>query len=205
MNKSEAFDFLKRLADGVSVMFGSTCETLIHDMSVPNHPIIYISNGHVSNRKIGSTEDIYGDIGIDEDAFLDKDFINHLVLGKSGRRLKSSTFHFKGKDYHYAFGINFDFTYMYEYQKQSSEFMNVSTELYQAINENKENTLDSIFDGCIDTIGKSTDRLGKTDRLRVISMLMEQGVFNYHKSVPYIAKRLGVSRNTIYKYMKEVD
>ena len=41
-------------------MFGSTCETLVHDMGVPTHPILSIYNGHVSGREVGSTMDIMG-------------------------------------------------------------------------------------------------------------------------------------------------
>lgn len=205
MDEMETFDFLKRLSDGIGIMFGPTCETLIHDMSVPNHPIIYISNGHVSSRKIGSTEDIYGDTTIDEAVFLDKDFINHHVLSKRGKRIKSSTFHLKGDDYHYAFGINYDFSQMYEYQKMISEFMKVSTELNEAISESGDNGLIGIFDSCLESLSKPVSKLNRSDRLRLISMLIEQNTFSFQKSVPYIADKLGVSRNTVYKYIRELE
>ena len=60
MEKDEVLDFLKRLAESIAVMFGDCCETLVHDMSVPGHPILAIYNGKVSGREIGSTQDIYG-------------------------------------------------------------------------------------------------------------------------------------------------
>lgn len=186
-------------------MFGATCETLIHDMSVPNHPIIYISNGHVSSRKIGSTEDIYGYSTTGEDVDLHRDYVNHLVISKRGRRLKSSTFHMKGEDYHYAFGINFDFTNFYEFQKLQEDFLKVSTELYDAINEDDDNRLSSIFENCLEIIGKPVERLNRIDRLRLISLLKEYNAFSFQKSVPYISERLNLSRNTIYKYIKELE
>ena len=52
--------FLDRLARGIAEMFGSSCETMVHDMSQPSHPILSIYNGHVSGRKVGSTLDILG-------------------------------------------------------------------------------------------------------------------------------------------------
>ena len=45
---------------GIAEMFGSSCETLVHDMGVPTHPILSIYNGHVSGREVGSTLDILG-------------------------------------------------------------------------------------------------------------------------------------------------
>lgn len=174
-------------------------------MSVPNHPIIYISNGQVSSRKIGSTEDIYGNISASEDIDLDKDYVNHLVISKRGQRIKSSTFHLKGEDYHYAFGINFDITDFYEFHKLQDDFLKVSTELHEAIKEDSSNELSSIFDNCLEHIGKPVERLNRADRLRLISLLKEQNAFSFQKSVPYISERLNLSRNTIYKYIRELE
>ena len=60
MTRDEAFEFLDRTARGIAEMFGSSCETLVHDMGVPSHPILSIYNGHVSGREVGSTMDILG-------------------------------------------------------------------------------------------------------------------------------------------------
>jgi predicted transcriptional regulator YheO len=54
MTREEAFEFLDRTARGIAEMFGSTCETLVHDMGVPTHPILSIYNGHISGRTVGS-------------------------------------------------------------------------------------------------------------------------------------------------------
>ena len=45
MDREEAFEFLDRTARGIAEMFGSTCETLVHDMGDPSHPILSIYNG----------------------------------------------------------------------------------------------------------------------------------------------------------------
>ena len=69
MNRDEAFEFLDRTAKGIAETFGSSCETLVHDMSISTHPILSIYNGHVSGRTVGSTMDILGnDTQLNEDA-----------------------------------------------------------------------------------------------------------------------------------------
>ena len=40
--KEQILDFMTRTAEGLAQMFGHSCETLIHDMSIPGHPIIAI-------------------------------------------------------------------------------------------------------------------------------------------------------------------
>ena len=76
MDREEAFEFLDRTARGIAEMFGSTCETLVHDMGDPRHPILSIYNGHVSGRTVGSTMDILGTAKeLDQDALV-TDFVN---------------------------------------------------------------------------------------------------------------------------------
>lgn len=109
MDKNTALDFLSRLCDGLSVMFGPNCETVVHDMNDPNKSIVYIANGQVTNRNIGDKFKILGGKDIDK-FFSGTDIINCKALSPDKRTLKSSTFHMKGHGYHYALGINFDYT-----------------------------------------------------------------------------------------------
>lgn len=41
---------LKKAAEAIALMFGSNCETIVHDMSLPGHPILAIYNAGVSGR-----------------------------------------------------------------------------------------------------------------------------------------------------------
>ena len=110
MDREEAFEFLDRTARGIAEMFGSTCETLVHDMGDPRHPILSIYNGHVSGRTVGSTLDILGtakELEL-EDALV-TDFVNLYATTPSGAN-KSSTFHLIGEGYNLALGINFDYS-----------------------------------------------------------------------------------------------
>ena len=52
---AQNLDFLKQLAHGMAVQFGSSCEVVIHDLSKKDleNSIVYIENGHVSNRHTG--------------------------------------------------------------------------------------------------------------------------------------------------------
>ena len=46
---------LKQIAADIASQFGPDCEVVIHDLktSEPEHSIVYIVNGHVTNRDIG--------------------------------------------------------------------------------------------------------------------------------------------------------
>ncbi len=205
MTRDEAFEFLDRTAKGIAEMFGSSCETLVHDMGVPSHPILSIYNGHISGREVGSTMDIMGiGLELDEQAAT-TDQVNLAAVTPDGRQTKSSTFHMIGADYNLALGINFDYTSLVFANRILEDLMSAQSDLRSALwQPGDAKQLGDLFDQCAAALGKPADALTKTDRLRLVGLLRQRNAFSYRKSVPYVAGRLGVSRYTVYKYLDEV-
>ena len=204
MTRDEAFEFLDRTARGIAEMFGSSCETLVHDMGVPSHPILSIYNGHVSGREVGSTMDILG-IGLELDADSSvTDFVNLAATTPDGRQTKSSTFHMIGEDYNLALGINFDYTSLVYANRILVDLMSAEADLKTALWQGGDSALSDLFDECLAALGKPADALGKADRLKLVAMLEQKNAFSYRKSVPFVSRRLGVSRYTVYKYLDEL-
>ncbi|MBD5098980.1 MAG: transcriptional regulator [Clostridiales bacterium] len=205
MTRDEAFEFLDRTARGIAEMFGSSCETLVHDMGVPTHPILSIYNGHVSGREVGSTMDIMGiGLELDEQAAT-TDQVNLAAVTPDGRQIKSSTFHMIGEDYNLALGINFDYTSLVFTNRILVDLMSAQSDLRSALwQPGDSRQLADLFDQCVAALGKPVEALSKKERLKIIALLREKNAFSYRKSVPYVAGRLGVSRYTVYKYLEEV-
>lgn len=205
MNKEQAFEFLDRTARGIAATFGSSCETLVHDMSVPTHPILSIYNGHVSGRTVGSTMDILGNGQQLSEEALRTDFVNLYATTPSGQQIKSSTFHMIGEDYNLALGINFDYTALHLANKTLIDMMNAEADLKNVLWQTGDNRLGELFDECVAAVGKPVRELTRADRLKVIYLLNKKDAFSYRKSVPYISRQLGVSRYTVYKYLGEIE
>ena len=205
MTYEEAFEFLDRTAKGIAQMFGSSCETLVHDMSVPDHPILSIYNGHVSGREVGSTMDIMG-VGQDLDEEARKtDFVNLYATTPAGQQIKSSTFHLIGEDYDLALGINYDFTSLVFANRVLLDLMSADADLQSAMWHGGEGQLDQVFEECLAAVGKPVNALNKRDRMKIIALLDQKNAFSFRKSVPFAAKRLQVSRYTVYKYLGELS
>lgn len=205
MTREEAFEFLDRTAQGIAVMFGSSCETLVHDMADPNHPILAIYNGHVSGRAVGSTLDVLGTgLTLDEDVYT-ADLVNLAATTPDGRQIKSSTFHLIGPDYNLALGINFDYSALVYANRILVDLMSAEADLRSVLwQEGDSKQLSQLFDRCADTLGKPVSALTKKDRMKVMALLEQHNAFSYRKAVPYVAQRLGVSRYTVYKYLGEL-
>ncbi len=207
--QKEVLDFLMRTAEGLAKMFGHSCETLIHDMSRPGHPIIAIYNGHVSGRQAGSTTDIFGDDPVSqgnaEHFKLECDIINSLAITKNGRYVKSTTINYIGENYHYALGINFDYTFLNSAMSTLEGLVSIDDDLHTAISDSSNVQLEEIFKDCLSIVGKPVEAMKKNDRLQLIALLMQRNAFSFQKSITYVAEQLQVSRYTIYKYYHEVE
>ena len=198
--------FLKNEARGIAMMFGPNCETLVHDMTRPGHPILAIYNGSETDRDEGSTPDIFGDIGdYDETIYKNKDYTNQMVLSRDGRTLKSTTFNVVGDDFHFALGINLDITNMVRATQMLTELTATSGDLQQTLMQDARSQLEELLRECISAVGKEPEAMKKTDRMRIIRMLYKRRAFTYQKSVAIVAERLNVSRYTVYKYMHELE
>ena len=205
MNREEAFEFLDRTAKGIAEMFGSSCETLVHDMGDPRHPILSIYNGHVSGRTVGSTMDILGTARELDDAALITDFVNLYATTPSGQQIKSSTFHLIGENYNLALGINFDYTALVYANRTLVDLMSAEADLRSAMWQGGDAQLSELLDECLSAVGKPVGALNKRDRMKIIALLDQKNAFSYRKSVPFVARRLQVSRYTVYKYLGELS
>lgn len=204
MNREEALEFLDRTARGIAEMFGSSCETLVHDMGDPKHPILTIYNGHVSGRSVGSTMDILGTAKELDATARVTDFVNLAATTPSGRQIKSSTFHLIGEGYNLALGINFDYTSLAYANRTLLDLMNAEADLQSAMWQGGDSRLADIFDECLAAVGKPVDALNKKDRMKIIALLDQKNAFSFRKSVPFVSRRLQVSRYTVYKYLGEL-
>lgn len=202
MTKEEAFSFLDRLASGIAETFGISCETVIHDFSRPDHPVLAIYHGHVSERTEGSTLDL---TGLQQQVDFEGDVVNLLATTPRGQQVKSSTFSLRGEGYHFALGINYDFTPLSYANRALLDLMRTDVDFRSAVYQNRDNRIGELFTQCADRVGKPIREMNKADRLRVVELLAQQDVFSYRRAVPYVALQLGVSRYTIYKYLDEIE
>ena len=122
----------------------------------------------------------------------------------SGQQIKSSTFHLIGDGYNLALGINFDYTSLVYANRILVDLMNAEADLQSAMWQGGDSRLADIFDECLAAVGKPVNALTKKDRMKIIALLDQKNAFSFRKSVPFVSKRLQVSRYTIYKYLGEL-
>lgn len=208
MDKNEAFAFLYRIAEGISRMFGTYCETVVQEVSTEaGIRTIAIFNGHVSGRKEGSTESIYGN-DISPESFvssrLSSDNTNQLVQLSNGKVVKSSSYYLRGEDYSYVLGINYDISIMQQLENFAADFNKSDDNLLNTLQGTSDNSLSTVFESAMKIVNKPIHKMKKADRLFLIQLLDKQQYFSLRKSIPYLSEMLGVSMYTIYKDLQEL-
>ena len=187
-------DFLKQLAHGLAVQFGSSCEIVIHDLTGKelDKSIVYIENGEVSNRHTGD-----GPSGIvletlRKDPSEVKDRLAYLTRTDDGRILKSSTLYIRDEKGRiaYIFSMNYDITsllavetavHSLTHTDQNDSSGDGSSGSPQKITHNVTELLDQLIEQAISQVGKPVALMNKDDKIAVVQFLNNAGAFSHHQ------------------------
>ena len=202
-------DFLKQLAHGLAIQFGSSCEIAIHDLKTKDleKSIVYIENGHVSNRQTGD-----GPSGIvletlQSDPSTIHDKLSYLTKTEDGRILKSSTFYIRDDDgsISYIFSLNYDITAFTAASTAIQSLIATKDNLPdltgdspRQITHNVNELLDLLIE---QAVAKPVAMMNKDDKVAVVQYLDHAGAFLITKSGDKVSSYLGISKFTLYSYM----
>ena len=205
-------DFLKQLAHGLAIQFGSSCEIAIHDLKTKDleKSIVYIENGHVSNRQTGD-----GPSGIvletlQSDPSTIHDKLSYLTKTEDGRILKSSTFYIRDDDgsISYIFSLNYDITAFTAASTAIQSLIATKDNLPdltgdspRQITHNVNELLDLLIEQAVAKVGKPVAMMNKDDKVAVVQYLDHAGAFLITKSGDKVSAYLGISKFTLYSYM----
>lgn len=207
MKKDELFAVLDTAAKGIADTFGINCETLVHDLSTLEHPILSIYNGHVTGRTAGSTVSIND--GSPSQYTLDLSRLQsphvNMLAASENRHLKSTTIPFFAEDGVLGLGINFDYTAFEQAEQAIKSLTAINGFLYEGLRQSQPPQIDSLFQEAAQGFDKPLGTLTKEERLALMKRLAANHFFEQQKAIPYLSEQLGVSRHTVYKNLKEME
>jgi len=204
MQDQDVFNFLVRLADGIAETFGKLCETVIHEIDNGELKLVYIRNGNVTGRSVGDPTSLLGDRAYIKKVYAGKDLINFKAETKEGKLVKSTTVHMKSKNLHYTLGVNFDYTMLSLLGKTLEDIIKTGPEFETILSARQEISVEDIFQECLDIIAIPVAYMKKNDKYKLVEMLEQKALFSIQGSVPFVAEKLGVSRYTIYNYLRAI-
>lgn len=197
--------FIDDVAKAIAELFGPDCEVCVSDLDHPEEAVMYIYNGHVSGRQIGSP--LIEEAALRVKNTTDSVYLNYKkVVRSGGPSLKSCTVVREIAGKHLSFCINFDCSKFEAAQYYLNQFLTM-TQKQDEMNIMGINTSDSIqaiIEKSILLRHKPVSSFKKADRMAVIEDLEHKGILRIQNSVRLVSEALGVSRYSIYNYIKEV-
>jgi len=201
-------DLLTQLAHGISIQFGTSCEIVIHDLTKDEleSSIVYIENGHVSDRKIGDGPSAIVIESLHKNPDSLQDQLSYLTKTKDGRILKSSTMYIRDDDnkIHYIFSLNYNITELIAIDTVIHSLIDTNTEKDskpKEITHNVNDLLDDLIEQSIELIGKPVALMTKNDKVAAIQFLNNAGAFLITKSGDKVSSTFDISKFTLYSYM----
>ncbi len=200
------------IVDGIASTLGNSCEVVLHDLSHPKTSVIYVKNGHVTGRKVGDgIRDLIFDVLTSPD-FKEDALTKYESTVVKGKSIKSTTMVIRNMEEKIigALCINLDITNLNLILSTVGELTSIN-KVSKDSDENIEiekadvlDILDHIISHTILESGKLPENMKKDDFLKIIKFMDEKGVFLIKNSVDWVARKLNLSKFTVYGYLKEV-
>jgi predicted transcriptional regulator YheO len=204
-DKVETLRLLRQLAVALRRLFSPFCEVVIHDFADFEHSIVCIEGNVTGRREGGAATDLL--LAKASQGDTDEDLYNYLTSLPGGRLMKSCTVFLRDEDgvAYGAFCVNFEITSFVGVHKVMANF--VATEergdVVETFANDIEDTIHSIVADTLHETGQTLLMMGRDEKIELIGRLAEKGVFQVKKSVPILADQLGLSRATVYNYLRE--
>jgi predicted transcriptional regulator YheO len=206
---------LRPVVEAIGKTVGAQCEVVLHDLRVPERSIVAITNGAVTGRRVGGpvvggpTKDValkLLDSAIKESTLS----VGYRTKTRDGRELRSTSLVLRtpaGKPV-IALCINLDLSAFTMARLLLDEISKTSTASTEASGEEAQldvgDVIAHMIEEAIAEVGKPAKFMDREDRLQAVRLMHERGLFLIRGGVERAAAALGVSKFTLYSYLKEV-
>ncbi|MGK0149684.1 helix-turn-helix transcriptional regulator [Pseudomonas putida] len=209
------FTVLKAAIGALATAVGRNTEIVLHDLNNPSASVVYIANGHVSGRRMGSP--VIG--GPEQDrgfsavmqASADQEGTDPVVISDypttiDGRTLRSATAVFRDSSGHpfASLCVNADLSGL----SAAQAFLEQLQPMIRADTDQPAEPADmgllmsQVIQDAVTRVGSG--KMNKQAKVEAVRMMQERGLFIVKGGVEKAAVALGVTRFTVYNYLEEI-
>ncbi len=209
------YTVLKAAIGAMASVVGQNTEIVLHDLNNPSASVVFIANGHVSGRHVGSP--VLG--GPEQDrgfaavmqASADQEGTDPLVISDypttvDGRTLRSATVVFRDSAGHpfASLCVNADLRGL----SAAQAFLEQLQPEIEAHTEQPAEPADmgllmtQVIQDAVTRVGSG--KMNKQAKVEAVRKMQERGLFIVKGGVEKAAAALGVTRFTVYNYLDEI-
>jgi len=209
--RENLFRALTQIADAIVETFPRAFEVVIHDLSQPHKSIRHIV-GDVTKRRAGGpvTDLVVKALQLEGENIRDRH--NYRTTNKDGRTLKSTSVFIRDGTgaVAAAFCINFDMTDFLSLVHALEIFTTTANTpsgagKVETFATSIGETIVALFEQEAVKIGKQAAYMTTDEKKRLVKGLKESGVFQIRGGVDQVAHLLGITRYTVYNYLKHIE
>jgi predicted transcriptional regulator YheO len=191
------------MVEGIVKLLHPYAEGAIHDLQAGKIVALY---NNISRRRVGDLSVVTG-LGVDVKDFPDV-FEPYYKTNWDGKKLKCTSITVRDSA-GAPIGlvcVNFDTTIFEHMNLQLDTFLALQSKGLNPVEQFAENWQKQTMDFIQNYAAEHNLALGaftKKEKADLVQQLYDHGLFNYRDAASYVAQTLGVSRTTIYNYLKE--
>ncbi len=197
-----------RLADTIADLIGPYCEVVIHSFESLENSVVKIVNGHHTGREIGSP---ITDLGLRMWSAFEKTGEvspkSYFTNAADGCLLKSTTCVLAGPQQKpigmLCINMNLSFPFP-EIVKTLMPQCNVpQTIVSETFSNNANDVIQQALSSAINEVDQDESVSSKGRNKAIIRCLFDNGVFELKETTTQVSEQLGISRQAVYKFIRE--
>ncbi|WP_343596245.1 PAS domain-containing protein [Acinetobacter sp.] len=204
ISQQHLLEQLSKIGEALSQTFSPFCEVVVHDLSDPEHAIHNIYN-NLSGREQGGAATELGYARMNDPDY-PAIIANYKNQFKDGRQVKSTSIGIKNEegDYAAALCLNIDLSIFSAVQNMLGQFTSFqSSDALESLDPRNTQGLRERIDQFAAQKASTVQALKTNDRRELVQTLKAEGFLALRHSIDTIATYLGISRTTVYSYIKE--
>ncbi|MCK8071992.1 PAS domain-containing protein [Vibrio sp. 1CM23M] len=197
-----------RLADTIADLIGPYCEVVIHSFESLENSVVKIVNGHHTGREIGSP---ITDLGLRMWSTFEKTGEvspkSYFTNAADGSLLKSTTCVLAGPQQKpigmLCINMNLSFPFP-EIVKTLMPQCNVPQAIVsETFSNNANDVIQQALSSAIKEVDQDETISSKGRNKAIIRCLFDNGVFELKETTTQVSEQLGISRQAVYKFIRE--
>jgi len=199
---------ISTISAGIARQFGEYCEVVVHSLEDIEKSIIAIENGQVTGRSVGGPMTDFALSILEKcDEGAEEVYGPYYTTTESGHAMKSTTTIIKNAE-NQPIGflcMNFD---------TSAPFDSLMESLLPAVKGGQmvsehfpltaKDLVDTSYSEICEEINRRTGISPTQKNKMVVEELYKRGIFHIKNGIDIVAEKLGISRYTVYNYIREV-
>jgi predicted transcriptional regulator YheO len=199
---------MEPVVDGIAELFGRNCEVILHSFEDMAHSVVRIANAYITGRKIGSPITDLGLNALRESFAVNRDIVgSYFTRSESGKLFKSITILIRNRksDPIGMLCVNMDISaplsdFLSDFAPDLAGKEHVVEHFHTEIGDLVHASLNE----CMTQFAKTKGVSASEKNRMIIAGLARKGIFDIKGAIDIVAKEIGVSKYTIYHYLREV-